>query len=48
MQVSESYVRQVIHDFKEKGFDALDPRRSGADRRRPINRRVIRSVGSSG
>ncbi|RDI58937.1 helix-turn-helix domain-containing protein [Nocardia pseudobrasiliensis] len=26
MQVSESYVRQVIHDFNEKGFDALDPK----------------------
>ncbi|WP_435593829.1 helix-turn-helix domain-containing protein [Nocardia sp. bgisy118] len=24
MGVSESYVRQVIHDFNEKGFDALD------------------------
>ncbi|MCC3317865.1 MULTISPECIES: IS630 family transposase [Nocardia] len=29
MQVSESYVRQVIHDFNEKGFDALDPKWSG-------------------
>ncbi len=26
MQVSESYVRQVIHDFDEKGFEALDPK----------------------
>ncbi|MGY2023934.1 helix-turn-helix domain-containing protein [Nocardia gipuzkoensis] len=26
VQVSESYVRQVIHDFNEKGFDALDPK----------------------
>ncbi|WP_433600213.1 helix-turn-helix domain-containing protein [Nocardia sp. CA-135953] len=26
MQVSEPYVRQVIHDFNEKGFDALDPK----------------------
>ncbi|MFF0493939.1 IS630 family transposase [Nocardia sp. NPDC004068] len=26
MQVSESYVRQVIHDFNEKGMDALDPK----------------------
>lgn len=29
MQVSESYVRQVIHDFNDKGFDALDPKWSG-------------------
>lgn len=29
MQVSESYVRQVIHDFNEKGFEALDPKWSG-------------------
>ncbi|WP_327117631.1 helix-turn-helix domain containing protein [Nocardia sp. NBC_01730] len=26
MQVSEGYVRQVIHDFNEKGFAALDPK----------------------
>lgn len=25
MQVPESYVRRVIRDFNEKGFDALDP-----------------------
>ncbi|RBO94331.1 helix-turn-helix domain-containing protein [Nocardia puris] len=25
MQVSESYVRQVIHDFNRHGFEALDP-----------------------
>jgi len=29
MQVSESYVRQVIHDFNERGFDALDPKWKG-------------------
>lgn len=29
MQVSESYVRQVIHDFNEKGMDALDPKWNG-------------------
>ncbi|MGI5219393.1 helix-turn-helix domain-containing protein [Nocardia sp. CA-290969] len=27
MQVSEAYVRQVIHDFNERGFEALDPGR---------------------
>ncbi len=26
MQVSEAYVRQVIHDFNERGFEALDPK----------------------
>lgn len=29
MQVSESYVRQVIHDFNAHGFEALDPKWSG-------------------
>ncbi|MGW0251163.1 IS630 family transposase [Nocardia goodfellowii] len=29
MQVSEGYVRQVIHDFNDKGFAALDPKWSG-------------------
>jgi len=29
MQVSESYVRQVIHDFNAEGFAALDPKWSG-------------------
>lgn len=29
MQVSEGYVRQVVHDFNEKGFVALDPKWSG-------------------
>ncbi|MFD6398993.1 IS630 family transposase [Nocardia sp. NPDC060249] len=29
MQVSESYVRQVIHDFNAHGFEALDPKCGG-------------------
>ncbi|MEV4241270.1 helix-turn-helix domain-containing protein [Nocardia sp. NPDC049737] len=29
MQVSESYVRHLIHDFNEKVFDALNPKWSG-------------------
>ncbi|MFC5641416.1 helix-turn-helix domain-containing protein [Kitasatospora cinereorecta] len=29
LQVSEGYVRDVIHAFNERGFDALDPRWSG-------------------
>ncbi|WP_199565602.1 helix-turn-helix domain-containing protein [Spongiactinospora rosea] len=29
MQVSDDYVRQVVHAFNERGFDALDPKWSG-------------------
>ena len=29
LQVSEDYVRDVIHAFNERGFDALDPKWSG-------------------
>ncbi|MEU0212435.1 helix-turn-helix domain-containing protein [Streptomyces canus] len=29
MRVSEDYVRDVIHAFNERGFDALDPKWSG-------------------
>lgn len=29
LQVSEDYVRDVIHGFNERGFDALDPKPSG-------------------
>jgi hypothetical protein len=29
LQVSEDYVRDVIHAFDERGFDALDPKPSG-------------------
>jgi transposase len=29
LQVSEDYVRDVIHAFNERGFDALDPKPSG-------------------
>ncbi|SEM66608.1 helix-turn-helix domain-containing protein, partial [Nonomuraea pusilla] len=29
MQVSDDYVRDVIHAFNEKGFDALDPKWNG-------------------
>ena len=34
MQVSEDYVRDVIHAFNERGFDALDPKWSGGRRRK--------------
>ncbi|MBF6227807.1 IS630 family transposase [Nocardia abscessus] len=37
MQVSEAYVRQVIHEFNERGFDALDPKWS-AGRPRKVDR----------
>jgi hypothetical protein len=34
LQVSEDYVRDVIHAFNERGFDALDPKPSGGRRKR--------------
>ncbi len=34
LQVSEDYVRDVIHAFDERGFDALDPKPSGGRRKR--------------
>jgi transposase len=39
MQVSENYVRDVIHAFNERGFDALDPKWSGG-RPQTISERV--------
>lgn len=39
MQVSEDYVRDVIHAFNERGFDALDPKWSGG-RPKTISERV--------
>jgi transposase len=39
MQVSEDYVRDVIHAFNERGFDALDPKWSGG-RPKGISERV--------
>src|SRR3954463_2276992 len=40
MQVSGDYVRDVIHAFNERGFDALDPKWSGG--RRPAISRTTR------
>ncbi|MEU9837580.1 IS630 family transposase [Streptosporangium sp. NPDC048047] len=34
MQVSDDYVRQVVHAFNERGFEALDPKWSGGRPRR--------------
>jgi transposase len=34
LQVSDDYVRDVIHAFNERGFDALDPKWSGGHRRK--------------
>jgi len=34
LQVSEDYVRDVIHAFNERGFAALDPKPSGGRRKR--------------
>ncbi|GAA1233812.1 transposase [Streptomyces sp. NBC_00147] len=39
MQVGEDYVREVIHAFNGRGFDALDPKWSGR-RPRTINDEV--------
>ncbi|MFC3893098.1 helix-turn-helix domain-containing protein [Lentzea rhizosphaerae] len=44
MQVSDSYVRDVIHAFNERGFDALDPKWSGDARRRSVSRSVSGSA----
>jgi hypothetical protein len=44
MQVSDSYVRDVIHAFNERGFDALDPNGAGDARRRSVNRSVSGSA----
>ncbi|MFD0385868.1 transposase [Streptomyces stramineus] len=38
MQVGEDYVRDVIHAFNERGFDALDPKWSGDAPRRSVTR----------
>lgn len=38
MQVSEDYVRDVIHAFNERGFDALDPKWSGGAPGRSVMR----------
>ncbi|HEX2300601.1 MAG TPA: IS630 family transposase [Pseudonocardiaceae bacterium] len=39
LQVSDDYVRDVIHGFNERGFDALDPKWSGG-RPRKIGDRI--------
>ncbi|MEV7968902.1 helix-turn-helix domain-containing protein, partial [Sphaerisporangium sp. NPDC088356] len=39
MQVSDDYVRDVIHAFNQRGFDALDPKWSGG-RPRAISNQV--------
>ena len=39
LQVSADYVRDVIHAFNERGFDALDPKWSGG-RPRKIGDRI--------
>jgi hypothetical protein len=44
LQVSEDYVRDVIHAFNERGFDALDPNRAGDARSGSV--RVQRSRGT--
>src|SRR3954468_15032481 len=34
LQVSDDYVRDVIHAFSERGFDALNPKWSGGPRKK--------------
>lgn len=36
MKVDEDYVRDVIYAFNERGFDALDPKRSRGARKRSV------------
>ena len=43
LQVSEDYVRDVIHAFNERGFDALDPNGAGVGRRPSMTRPDRRS-----
>jgi transposase len=38
LRVGEDYVRDVIHAFNERGFDAMDPKWSGDARRRSVTR----------
>lgn len=38
LQVSAGYVRDVIHAFNQRGFDAPDPQPSGGRRRRSVSR----------
>ena len=44
LQVSEDYVRDVIHAFNERGFDALDPKWSGGPAARSVTRSESGSV----
>jgi transposase len=44
LQVSAEYVRDVIHAFNERGFDALDPNGTGDARRRSVSRSATGSV----
>ncbi|WP_420894801.1 helix-turn-helix domain-containing protein [Streptomyces noursei] len=37
MQVSQDYVRDVIHAFNERAFDALDPKWNGDAPRRSVS-----------
>jgi transposase len=38
LKATEDYVRDVIHAFNERGFDALDPNGEGAHRTRSVSR----------
>jgi hypothetical protein len=44
LQVSEDYVRDVIHAFNERGFDALDPNGAGDPAARSVSGSAIGSA----
>src|SRR3954452_7208708 len=48
LQVGEDYVRDVIHAFHERGFDALDPKWSGDLGARSVSSSVPGSARSPG
>jgi len=48
MQAGDDYVRQAVHTFNERGFDALDPKWSGrlGKRHGPMRREAAIGLGS--
>ncbi len=48
LKASEDYVRDVIHAFNERGFDALNPNGAGAHRDGSMSRPATGSASSPG
>ncbi|MFI2666592.1 helix-turn-helix domain-containing protein [Micromonospora carbonacea] len=48
LRTSEDYIRDVIHAFSERGFDALNPKWSGAHRDGSMSRPETGSASSPG